>query len=232
MAAKACLSRKPYRRSLSSEARYLDRFSIPFSPLILLFRYLEGRLNVKFLQGLKSARVLALKGIELESDVGPLLALPVRTARGIVNRLSSGPEVQKLCASAIVSRSSIETDKEVLLQLKSYLIDQNKVNSGQYSAWNDSSSSPCDWPEITCAGERVTIINLSNCNLSGNISGFSNFSQLTKLDSLDFSQNTIGGGILTDLSRCSNSGVALVGNLLHRFRILRQTNYYEDAHVE
>ncbi|KAK9156107.1 hypothetical protein Sjap_003587 [Stephania japonica] len=40
--------------------------------------------------------------------------------------------------------------------------------------------------------ERVTGINLSNCNLSGNISGFSNFSQLTQLDSLDFSQNTIG----------------------------------------
>ncbi|KAK9138560.1 hypothetical protein Sjap_009163 [Stephania japonica] len=107
-------------------------------------------------------------------------------------------------ASQIVSGSSIETDKEVLLQLKSYLIDQNKVNPCRYSAWNDSSSSPCDWPEITCDGERVTGINLSNCNLSGNISGFSNFSQLTQLDSLDFSQNTIGGGIPTDLSRCSN----------------------------
>ncbi|KAK9145422.1 hypothetical protein Sjap_005325 [Stephania japonica] len=51
---------------------------------------------------------------------------------------------------------------------------QNKVNSGRYSAWNDSSSSPRDWPEITCAGERVTVINLSNCNLSGNISGTGN----------------------------------------------------------
>ncbi|KAK9085478.1 hypothetical protein Sjap_025889 [Stephania japonica] len=95
-------------------------------------------------------------------------------------------------ASQIVSGSSIETDKQVLLQLKSYLIDQNKVNPGRYSAWNDSSSSPCDWPEITCARERVTRINLSNCNLSGNIYGFSNFSQLTQLDNLDFSQNTIG----------------------------------------
>ncbi|KAK9146754.1 hypothetical protein Sjap_006657 [Stephania japonica] len=109
-----------------------------------------------------------------------------------------------LITGQIVSGSSIETDKEVLLQLKSYLIDQNKVNPGRYSAWNDSSSPPCDWPEITCAGERVTGINLSNCSLSGNITGFSNFSQLTQLDSLDFSQNTIGGGIPTDLSRCSN----------------------------
>ncbi|KAK9119013.1 hypothetical protein Scep_017106 [Stephania cephalantha] len=109
-----------------------------------------------------------------------------------------------LITGQIVSGSSIETDKEVLLQLKSYLIDQNKVNPGRYSAWNDSSSSPCDWPEITCAGERVTGINLSNCNLSGNISGFHNFSQLAQLDSLDFSQNTIGGEIPTDLSRCSN----------------------------
>ncbi|KAF8407333.1 hypothetical protein HHK36_006460 [Tetracentron sinense] len=38
---------------------------------------------------------------KLEAEVGPLAGLPVRMARGIVNRLSSGPEVQKLCASAV-----------------------------------------------------------------------------------------------------------------------------------
>lgn len=40
---------------------------------------------------------------KLEADVGPLTGLPVKIARGIVNRLSSGPEVQRLCSSAIES---------------------------------------------------------------------------------------------------------------------------------
>lgn len=38
---------------------------------------------------------------KLEEDVGPLTGLPVKNARGIVNRLSSGPEVQRLCALAV-----------------------------------------------------------------------------------------------------------------------------------
>ncbi|XP_042050297.1 VIN3-like protein 2 isoform X2 [Salvia splendens] len=40
---------------------------------------------------------------KLEEDVGPLTGLPVKKARGIVNRLSSGQEIQKLCASAVES---------------------------------------------------------------------------------------------------------------------------------
>nr|XP_043629171.1 VIN3-like protein 2 [Erigeron canadensis] len=44
---------------------------------------------------------------KLEADVGPLTGLPVKRARGIVNRLSSGQEVQKLCSSAIESLDSV-----------------------------------------------------------------------------------------------------------------------------
>ncbi|KAG8639566.1 VIN3-like protein 2 isoform X2 [Manihot esculenta] len=40
---------------------------------------------------------------KLEAEVGPLTGLPVKMGRGIVNRLSSGPEVQKLCAFALES---------------------------------------------------------------------------------------------------------------------------------
>ncbi|XVF70000.1 hypothetical protein PTKIN_Ptkin11bG0126400 [Pterospermum kingtungense] len=40
---------------------------------------------------------------KLEAEVGPLTGLPVKMGRGIVNRLSSGPEVQKLCSSAVES---------------------------------------------------------------------------------------------------------------------------------
>ncbi|XP_039038268.1 VIN3-like protein 2 [Hibiscus syriacus] len=38
---------------------------------------------------------------KLEAEVSPLPGLPVKIGRGIVNRLSSGPEVQKLCSSAV-----------------------------------------------------------------------------------------------------------------------------------
>ncbi|KAL8037208.1 hypothetical protein ABFX02_11G024800 [Erythranthe guttata] len=40
---------------------------------------------------------------KLEQDFGPLTGLPVKKARGIVNRLPSGPEIQRLCASAVES---------------------------------------------------------------------------------------------------------------------------------
>ncbi|KAL7193845.1 hypothetical protein ACSBR2_025474 [Camellia fascicularis] len=44
---------------------------------------------------------------KLEADVGHLTGLPVKMARGIVNRLSSGPEVQRLCACAVESLDSM-----------------------------------------------------------------------------------------------------------------------------
>ena len=44
---------------------------------------------------------------KLEPDVGPLTSSPVKIGRGIVNRLSSGPEVQKLCGSALESLDSL-----------------------------------------------------------------------------------------------------------------------------
>ncbi|KAI7731672.1 hypothetical protein M8C21_005388, partial [Ambrosia artemisiifolia] len=44
---------------------------------------------------------------KLEADVGLLTGLPVKRARGIVNRLPSGREVQKLCAFAVESVDSV-----------------------------------------------------------------------------------------------------------------------------
>lgn len=44
---------------------------------------------------------------KLEEEVGPLTGLPVKKARGIVNRLSSGHEIQRLCGSAIESLDSL-----------------------------------------------------------------------------------------------------------------------------
>ncbi|XP_051151417.1 VIN3-like protein 2 isoform X2 [Andrographis paniculata] len=48
---------------------------------------------------------------KLEAEVGPLTGLPVKRARGIVNRLSSGPEIQSLCASAVETLDSILSER-------------------------------------------------------------------------------------------------------------------------
>jgi hypothetical protein len=44
---------------------------------------------------------------KLEPEVGPLTGSPLKIGRGIVNRLSSGPEVQKLCGVALESLDSM-----------------------------------------------------------------------------------------------------------------------------
>lgn len=71
-------------------------------------------LSEKLLKGTEKYRKLyeivdeAVK--KLEADVGPLTGLPVKMGRGIVNRLSSGPEVQKLCALAVESLDSLQSN--------------------------------------------------------------------------------------------------------------------------
>ncbi|KAG6635520.1 hypothetical protein I3843_11G047900 [Carya illinoinensis] len=111
----------------------------------------------------------------------------------------------------LVSGDSLSTDRDVLLQLKSFLEDNNKVNRGRYSEWNngssDTSASPCNWAGITCSHSngteaRVTGINISDSSIAGEI--FGNFSSLTELTHLDLSRNTLGGVIHSDLSRCQN----------------------------
>ncbi|CAN6448172.1 unnamed protein product [Victoria cruziana] len=62
-------------------------------------------LSRKLLQGTKQYEALnaivELAAKKLEEEVGPLDGSQVRMARGIVNRLACGTEVQKLCISAI-----------------------------------------------------------------------------------------------------------------------------------
>ncbi|KAL8136761.1 hypothetical protein V2J09_002762 [Rumex salicifolius] len=113
-----------------------------------------------------------------------------------------------LLKGAIVEGDSLDTDREVLLSLKSFLDQQNQVNRGRYSEWNQADFSPCNWPGINCsfsgsgsgAGIRVTAVDLSSSSIAGEI--FGNFSALTALSSLDLSQNTIHGQIPSDLGSC------------------------------
>ncbi|KAK9054458.1 hypothetical protein SSX86_025536 [Deinandra increscens subsp. villosa] len=104
----------------------------------------------------------------------------------------------------------LDSDKEVLLGFRSFLEQQNTVNQGDYSRWDRKVSSPCNWPGISCSGDRVVGVNLSNNSISGSI--FGNFSALTELTYLDLSENTISGSLPVDLGNCQNLKVL---NLSH-----------------
>ncbi|XP_061988285.1 probable LRR receptor-like serine/threonine-protein kinase At1g74360 [Rosa rugosa] len=107
-----------------------------------------------------------------------------------------------MITAEVVAGDSLTTDMEVLLSLKAFLQEQNRVNQGQYSKWNQSIS-PCHWPRIKCNGDsRVTGIDLSESKISCEF--FRNFSALTQLSDLDLSDNTLGGAIPEDLSQCKS----------------------------
>ncbi|XP_073305005.1 VIN3-like protein 2 [Primulina huaijiensis] len=101
----------------------------------------------------------------LEEDVGPLTGLPVKKARGIVNRLSSGPEIQRVCAFAVESldlilanRVSYTPEKLVKfedLHASSVTVildsdDSNLRNVSSYTLWHRKVDD-ADYPlEPTC----------------------------------------------------------------------------------
>ncbi|XP_062189540.1 probable LRR receptor-like serine/threonine-protein kinase At1g74360 [Phragmites australis] len=94
---------------------------------------------------------------------------------------------------------SASGDKEVLVELKRFLQENNKVNRGEYDAWQESDPSPCGWFGVGCdADRRVTSLDLSGSSISG--PAFGNFSRLSALTSLDLSVNTISGA--GDISQC------------------------------
>ncbi|KAI3761298.1 hypothetical protein L1987_51710 [Smallanthus sonchifolius] len=107
-----------------------------------------------------------------------------------------------LVAGREVVGDLLDSDKEVLLGLRSFLEQGNRVNQRGYNQWDPHAPSPCNWPGISCSGNRVTGVNLSNNNIAGKL--FRNFSALTELAYLDLSANTIAGGLPADLGNCRN----------------------------
>ncbi|MFS7912195.1 putative protein kinase RLK-Pelle-LRR-Xb-2 family [Helianthus anomalus] len=105
---------------------------------------------------------------------------------------------------------SLDSDKQVLLNLRMFLLQKNRINQGSYKKWDPQDPSPCSWPGITCSGDRVTGISLPDNDIAGNL--FSNFSGLSELTHLDLSKNTIEGAIPADLGRCRSLKVL---NLSH-----------------
>ncbi|XP_004296441.1 PREDICTED: VIN3-like protein 2 [Fragaria vesca subsp. vesca] len=68
----------------------------------LSHKLLKGTVNYQKLHKIVDEAVK-----KLEAELGLLTGLPNKTGRGIVNRLSSGPEVQRLCAFAVESLDSL-----------------------------------------------------------------------------------------------------------------------------
>ncbi|XP_061346676.1 probable LRR receptor-like serine/threonine-protein kinase At1g74360 [Gastrolobium bilobum] len=109
-----------------------------------------------------------------------------------------------LVSGKVVSGESLDTDKQVLMKLKSYLDNKTLADRGGYKYWNTNISNPCEWEGIRCSSSntgRVVGVDLSNSVITGEI--FHNFSQLTELTHLDLSQNTLFGEIPEDLRRCN-----------------------------
>ncbi|XP_076885868.1 putative LRR receptor-like serine/threonine-protein kinase At1g74360 [Bidens hawaiensis] len=109
---------------------------------------------------------------------------------------------------------SLDSDKQVLLDLRLFLLHKNQINQGEYNKWDPHDPTPCTWPGITCSGNRVTGISLPDSNIAGNL--FNNFSALTELTRLDLSRNTIDGTIPPDLGTCRSLKVLnLSHNIIH-----------------
>ncbi|CAI8596268.1 unnamed protein product [Vicia faba] len=111
-----------------------------------------------------------------------------------------------LFSGKLVVGDSLETDKQVLLKLKSYLQNQTVSNRGDYIRWNMNNSNPCGWLGISCSminGEtRVVSVDISASQIAGKM--FDHFSELSELTHLDVSWNTLCGEIPEDLSKCGN----------------------------
>ncbi|XP_068653789.1 probable LRR receptor-like serine/threonine-protein kinase At1g74360 [Aristolochia californica] len=107
-----------------------------------------------------------------------------------------------LVAGRAIAGNSIQTDEEVLIQLKSFLEQHNRINQGKYADWGQSGLPLCDWPGLSCSNGRVASVNLSDSNIAGPF--FRNFSGLTLLTALDLSKNAIKGELPPDLNQCKN----------------------------
>ncbi|GJN32967.1 hypothetical protein PR202_gb21518 [Eleusine coracana subsp. coracana] len=87
-------------------------------------------------------------------------------------------------------RGDRDDEVEVLLELKRFLQETNKVNRGAYDAWPESDATPCTRHGVGCDSTgRVTSLDLSGASISG--PAFGNFSRLSALTSLDLSGNTL-----------------------------------------
>lgn len=87
---------------IAKEARRVDVLCLRIS---LSYKILSGTEKYQKLQNTLETAIKKLK-----NEVGPLEQVCAKMARGIVNRLSCGADVQKLCNSAVESFDSVFSD--------------------------------------------------------------------------------------------------------------------------
>ncbi|XP_057949236.1 leucine-rich repeat receptor-like serine/threonine-protein kinase At1g17230 isoform X1 [Malania oleifera] len=107
---------------------------------------------------------------------------------------------------------SLNEEGAFLLEFKQSLIDPNN----NLQSWNSSHMTPCSWAGIGCSSDsKVISVELSNLNLSGNLS-FSSICKLPQLTELNISRNFIIGPIPKALVDCHHLEVLdLCTNRLH-----------------
>ncbi|GMH03166.1 hypothetical protein Nepgr_005005 [Nepenthes gracilis] len=100
---------------------------------------------------------------KLEAEVGPLTGSPVKMGRGIVNRLSSGQEVQRLCASAVELLDSMITDSR-LHQLASPHVQGNHENQADryFDYYKDAGKTVSTHLSVVPAGRNESLIFVSD----------------------------------------------------------------------
>nr|GLL41022.1 probable LRR receptor-like serine/threonine-protein kinase At4g36180 [Ipomoea trifida] len=92
-----------------------------------------------------------------------------------------------------------DDERGILLSLKQHYWG----NPSSLEQWN-STSSPCDWPYISCNFNRsVTGISLSRMNIRGSFPASTIICRLNNLISINFSSNSLWGTIPANLSSCS-----------------------------
>ncbi|KAL2237052.1 receptor-like protein kinase 5 [Sesamum indicum] len=92
--------------------------------------------------------------------------------------------------------SGFSSEQTILLSFKQHWGSPPSLDS-----WN-STSSPCDWPEIECISGTVTALHLSGKDLSGTIP--STICQLKNLVSINLFDNNISGDVPAALYNCSS----------------------------
>ncbi|KAL0318368.1 UNVERIFIED_CONTAM: Receptor protein-tyrosine kinase CEPR1 [Sesamum angustifolium] len=92
--------------------------------------------------------------------------------------------------------SGFSSEQAILLSFKQHWGSPPSLDS-----WN-STSSPCDWPEVECVSGTVTALHLAGKHISGTIP--STICQLKNLVSINLFDNNISGNIPAGLYNCSS----------------------------
>ncbi|KAL1562236.1 receptor-like protein kinase HSL1 [Salvia divinorum] len=96
----------------------------------------------------------------------------------------------------VISQQFSTADRAILLNVKKQWGEPQIL-----SHWN-STSSPCDWPEIKCSGGAVTEVTLSGYNLNGTVP--ESISSLQNLTVIDLSYNNLLEDFPMTILNCSN----------------------------